>query len=564
MIGWQYFFPVPATSPATKEEVAVKVDKPNTEIKQAKIADDFNLPTSYVIETTKSTRVFFENGKIEGSINPIGLKIDNLILKNYSNQVQLLNPSEAKNVYFAQFGFASNDAEITMPNSATLWNLTKKDSKIIATWKNPQGITFEVTFILDENYMFDVQHKVYNLSGKEIGVSAFIRIFRSEGEGLEKTFISHEGFIGAFNNRLNELKYSKVKDVKRLFYPKQSEIVWAGFVDKYWLTAFFFPDVACINTCNFINSDISFNYILEGNVDKFQSDLITDEVKIKNGSTLHFPSKFFAGAKELKVLDKYESEGFKINDKHYPLKYLENAIDYGIFYFLTKPILLLIQFLNSFVHNFGVSIILLTIIIKFLLYPIAKKSYISMAKMKMVAPEIEIIRKQTPDKLERNRRIIDVYRRNEVNPLAGCLPIVLQIPVFFALYKVLFISIEMKGTPFIWWIQDLSSKDPTSFINLFGLLPFDVPAFLQIGVLPILMGLTTFLQQRLSPKNTQDPTQAMILKTMPFILIFVFASFPAGIVLYWIVNNILSILQQLYVEKVIVPKIFNTFQKKIK
>jgi YidC/Oxa1 family membrane protein insertase len=288
--------------------------------------------------------------------------------------------------------------------------------------------------------------------------------------------------------------------------------------------------------------------------DKYQADFVTEAITIPNNEQISFPSKVFSGAKELKLLDYYGAKGFTSNDKTYQLKQFDKTVDFGIFYFLTKPIFLLITFLNSFLHNFGFAIILLTIIIKLILSPIAAKSYLSMGKMKALAPKIAQVKKEIGgNKLELNRRIMEIYKENKVNPLSGCLPLFLQIPVFFALYKVLYISIEMRGADFIFWIKDLSMKDPTSIFNLFGLLPFSVPSFLQIGVLPIVMGLTTYLQQSLSPKSG-DEMQMMIIKSMPFILIFVFASFPAGIVLYWITNNILSILQQLYVEKVMLPK----------
>lgn len=566
MIVWQYFFPysTPQSNEENQEQL-IENSKPNTKIKQEKITTKVStsLPTEYVIETTKQERKEFENSKIKGSINPVGLKIDNLALKNFQD-FNLLHPSESKNVYFAQFGFASNQEGLMLPTNQTIWKLEEVNNTIVATWKNPQNITFEVLFMLDENYMFDIHQRIYNSSGKDISISAFARIVRDAGDELENAYISHEGFIGNFDSKFSEIKYSKLESVRRLFFPNQTEIVWSGFVDKYWLTAFFYANQVCFGECDFIKSDISLNAVKENDSYKFQTDIITSEVVVKSNNYAYFPIKFFGGVKELKVLDKYESTGFEINGKNYPLKNLETAIDYGVLYFLTKFFLIVITFINSFVHNFGFSIILFTLFVKTLLYPIAKKSYVSMAKMKMIAPEIEYIKKTVEDKMERNRRIMSAYKAKNVNPLAGCLPVVMQIPIFFALYKVLFISIEMKGAPFILWIKDLSMKDPTSFVNLFGLLPFNVPTFLQIGILPILLGLTTYLQQKFSPKTSIDETQLMLMRMMPILLIFIFASFPAGIVLYWIANNIISILQQMYVEKIIIPKSHIIFQKRLK
>jgi YidC/Oxa1 family membrane protein insertase len=571
---WQYFYEAPKQAEKTKLESEIKNKSEILKIQEENepiiIPANFNkieeeksiIPQNLVISQSQNSRAFFENENIKGSINTEGLKIDNLELKKYkfskNSGVSLLAPSQSNTSYFVQFGFTSNDSRIKLPNSKTIWKISKGNgNEFIARWENGQGILFETTISLDESYMFSISQIVKNKSGVEVSIAPFIKIFRNTPEHLEGTFISHEGFVGHLNGLLHEQKYDEIKKVKRMTFPRETETFWAGFADKYWLTTFAYNNEACFqNKCKFINSEISFNHLREQGEDKYQADFVTEAVIIPNNEQISFPSKVFSGAKELKLLDYYGAKGFTSNDKTYQLKQFDKTVDFGIFYFLTKPIFLLITFLNSFLHNFGFAIILLTIIIKLILFPIATKSYLSMGKMKALAPKIAQVKKEIGgNKLELNRRIMEIYKENKVNPLSGCLPLFLQIPVFFALYKVLYISIEMRGADFIFWITDLSMKDPTSIFNLFGLLPFSVPSFLQIGVLPILMGLTTYLQQSLSPKSG-DEMQMMIIKFMPFILIFVFASFPAGIVLYWITNNVLSILQQLYVEKVMLPKAF--------
>jgi YidC/Oxa1 family membrane protein insertase len=566
LLGWQYFYEAPRQQQLLEQQS--KDDKPkileNQEENYTNNQKQIDVPkkdvTTFVpvnLALKTENRVYFENSKVKGSINPVGLKIDNLSLKFYKTEgieTALLFPSETKEAYFVQFGFASEN-EIKMPNNKTIWsieNLGQNNFK--AFWKNEQGFTFVVNFKLDENYMFDITSSVINNSNFDAEISPFVRILRTQPLKEEATMISHEGFVYNLGKVFSEIEYGKIKDKKRLNYKKEIELFWGGFTDKYWLTSFFYNNVICFESgCKINSSDVSVNHFTEMGVDRYQIDFIANDVKLPQKQAFSMPFKFFAGAKELKLLDDYKKQGFTLEGKKYEFTNFDKTVDFGIFYFLTKPIFLLLTFLNSFLHNFGFAIILLTIIVKAILFPIATKSYISMGKMKALAPEIKEIRENSKDKLEQNRKIMELYKEKQVNPLSGCLPIMLQIPVFFALYKVLYISLEMRGAEFIWWIKDLSAKDPTSIFNLFGLLPFGVPSFLQIGVLPILMGITTYLQQSLSPRSN-DPTQDMIIKTMPFLLIFIFAGFPAGIVLYWVVNNILSMSQQLYIEKIVVPK----------
>lgn len=560
MLLWQYFYEVPRQKRNALLQEAEFLDKPNTiKIQAKKDGESFidNAPPA-LKDAKAGIQISFENDKVAGSINSNGLRMESLNLKDYKINDQegfpLFTTSGAQE-YFSQIGFISSDKSLTFPTGKTNWNLKKQDGNIIAVWKSPQNVAFEVTFTLDENYMFTILQKVKNLSKKNVPVSGFVKLLRSAPAHSEANMISHEGVVGYFGNKFNEIKYEKVKKNRKMYYAGESDVFWGGFSDKYWLSSFIYNNEVCLGeTCSFINSVISLNYIMEDGKNKFQADFVTEEINIEPGQELIFASSLFAGAKELKLLDLYSAKGFASGNQTSAIPHFDKAVDFGIFYFLTKPIFLLITFLNSFLHNFGFSIILLTITIKLILFPIANKSYISTAKMKLIAPLVNEIRKKSgANKLEANKKVMELYRERDINPLSGCLPIFLQIPVFFALYKVLYISIEMRGAPFIFWIKDLSVKDPTSLFNMFGLLPFAVPAFLQIGILPILMGITTFLQQSLSPKSG-DATQNMIIKFLPFMLIFVFAGFPSGIVLYWVTNNIFSIIQQLYVEKVVIPK----------
>jgi YidC/Oxa1 family membrane protein insertase len=570
LILWQYFYEAPRQQKLENTNQANTYNKSDNQKKQvekteAKNSISIKSASNDEVVLTSKQRIPFENNKIKGTINPVGLTIDNLELKQYKDgdsNISLLQPSFAKEPYFVQFGFTSNGA-IEMPNSSSVWSLQNlENNNFILTWKNSQNIIFKVSLKLDENYMFDINQEVVNNSQQTLSVAPFTRIVRSEPQKGDVAIISHEGFVVNSGETFNEISYDKVGDKGRIEYTKQKNLFWGGFTDKYWLTSFLYNNNVCISgNCSFIASDISLNAIKNGNAQTFQIDFVTDTQNLESGENLTMPSKLFAGAKELKLLDGYAKTGFNFNDKTYKFDNFDKTVDFGIFYFLTKPIFLFLAFLNSFLHNFGLAIILLTIIIKLALYPIATKSYISMGKMKAVAPEINKLRESITDKMELNRKIVELYKEKKINPLSGCLPIILQIPVFFALYKVLYISIEMRGAPFIWWIQDLSAKDPTSIFNLFGLLQINLPSFLQIGVLPILLGLTTYLQQLLSPKSN-DPTQNMIIKTMPLILVFIFAGFPSGIVLYWIVNNLFSILQQLYIEKIVLPKQLNKSHKK--
>jgi YidC/Oxa1 family membrane protein insertase len=338
-------------------------------------------------------------------------------------------------------------------------------------------------------------------------------------------YILFEGLIGYLDGSLQEVKYSSLTPDKPLDYASNGG--WLGFTDKYWLAALIPPQSEATKS--------RFTHTVDGGVDRYQTDYLGPEVTIAPDGTTESVTRFFAGAKEVNLLDAYEASGIPLFD---------HAIDFGWFYFLTKPIFLTLQFFDRLLGNFGLAILLLTFCVKLLFFPLANKSYNAMSKMKLLQPEIQKLRERFPDdKARQQQEMMALYKRVGANPLAGCLPIVIQIPVFFSLYKVLFVTIEMRHAPFFGWIHDLSAPDPTSFANLFGLLPFAPPHILMIGAWPLIMGLTMFLQQKLNPQPV-DPVQARMFMFLPIVFTYMLASFPAGLVIYWAWNNLLSIAQQ--------------------
>ena len=344
--------------------------------------------------------------------------------------------------------------------------------------------------------------------------------------------ILHQGPIGCIDENLKEYSYDDIKDKKSEKFAA-SKVDWIGITDKYWLSSLI-PDKSS-------NYSSNFNYALKQGTERYQVDFISPVQIIKPGENFSIKSRIFAGAKKVDLLDKYE--------KQYDIKLFDRAIDFGWFYIITKPVFYAMNFFYGYVGNFGVSILIVTVIIKLLMFTLANKSYRSMKKMKNLQPEIDRIKNlYSDDKARLNQEIMALYKKKKVNPVAGCLPILVQIPVFFSIYKVLYVTIEMRQAPFYGWIKDLSAPDPTTIFNLFGLLPFSLPSFLMIGAWPILMAITMFLQQKMSPEPA-DPMQAQVMKFMPLIFLFMFSSFPVGLLIYWSWNNILSIIQQYYINK---------------
>ena len=481
-------------------------------------------------------RITFNSKRLSGTINLIGATMDDLSLKDYfetinkENKIKILNPVSSLSPYFLRIGWASPDKSIKLPNKDSKWKSLKKsyseNEKIELEWDNSEGLTFFRTIEIDENFLISVVDKVQNKSPETIKLTNFSYLRRLNYRPENKFFILHEGPLGVFNDTLKEVSYDEIEENNEIVETTKNG--WIGYTDHYWQVTIF-PETNETFKARFKN--------LKNRNNSVQIDFINENIKtLRSGESLKIKSYIFAGAKEVPLIDQYI--------KKIGINKLDLSVDFGWFYFLTKPLFYALHFLSSLVGNFGVGIIILTICIRIVLFPLANKSFKSMNSMRMITPEIQRIRERYKDDRQRmNQEMFAMYKEKKINPAAGCLPILIQIPIFFALYKVLFVSIEMRHAPFFGWIQDLSAPDPTSLFNLFGLIPLDTPAFLTIGIWPILMGVTMFLQQKINPPPP-DPLQAKIFMMLPFIFTFLLATFPSGMVVYWTVNNILSIAQQ--------------------
>ncbi|TNE35336.1 MAG: membrane protein insertase YidC, partial [Alphaproteobacteria bacterium] len=425
-------------------------------------------------------------------------------------------------------------AQINLPTSNTVW--TSKDTELTPDhpveliWDNGEGLIFHRIISIDQNYMFTVEQKVENKSGATITLYPYGLISRHGTPKTAHYYILHEGPIGIFNDTLEETDYSDLEKGENASYGSTGG--WIGFTGKFWLTALI-PDQ---------KSKIKGRFSFATPGVRYQTDYVNqDGVTVASGETASISNRFFAGAKEVELIDSYEE---KLGIPKFDL-----AIDWGWFYFLTRPIYFALHFLAGYIGNLGIAIMCLTVVIKLLLFPLAHKSYVSMSKMKRLQPEMVKLREQySDDKQKLNQEMMALYKREKANPAAGCLPILLQVPIFFALYKVLFVTLLMRHQPFFGWIHDLSAPDPTTVFNLFGLIPWDPPQILMIGALPILMGISMFLQQRLNPQPA-DPIQAKIFTFMPIFFTYLLAHFPAGLVIYWTWNNMLSMTQQWIIMK---------------
>ncbi len=492
-------------------------------------------------------RIAIDSPTLSGSISLEGGRFDDLILKRYretiepdSPQIELLHPIGAAQPYFANFGWSAGTGGPPVPGGDSLWqangDILGPGSPVTLTWDNGQGLRFERSLALDENYMFTVTQRVLNDGDTDVQLSPYGLISRTGTPEILGFYILHEGLIGVLNDTLEEIDYSDLVDDG----PDQFETTsgWLGITDKYWLTALV-PDQQRQVQARFLHT-------APNGQDKYQSDYLYQTMTIPAGGTAEITSRLFAGAKEANLLDTYRDElGIPLFDR---------AVDFGWFYFLTKPFFHALHYFAEKLGNFGLSILLLTVLIKLAFFPLANKSYKAMAKMRKVQPEmLELRERYGDDKQKLNQEMMALYKREGANPVSGCLPVVIQIPVFFALYKVLFVTIEMRQAPFYGWIEDLSVRDPTTILNGFGLFPWVVPDLgvlnlLNLGVWPILMGITMMLQHRLNPQPA-DPVQAKIFFFMPIVFTFLLAQFPAGLVIYWTWNNLLSIMQQAVIMK---------------
>lgn len=494
----------------------------------------------------RTKRIGIETGRLRGSINLVGGRIDDLSLTRYRETVDpnspaivLLAPSGTSNPFYAEFGWVSAAGATTaLPGPDTEWRQEGTGSlgvsrPVTITWDNGNGLVFRRTIAVDERYLFTIEDSVANKSGEPVTLYPFALISRHNTPKTEGFYILHEGLIGVLGEQgLQEYSYKNIEDKKAVTFKVTNG--WLGFTDKYW-AATLAPDTTANLQARFLAGQ-------SGTLKTYQTDYLLDARTVAPGETARVNARLFAGAKEVDTIDSYE--------KALGLNRFDRLIDWGWFYFITKPLFVVIDYLYRLVGNFGLAILAVTVLIKLLFFPLANKSYASMAKMKAVQPQMMTIRERfADDKMKQQQELMELYRREKINPLAGCLPIVVQIPVFFALYKVLFVTIEMRHAPFFGWIKDLSAPDPTTIFNMFGLIPWDpshVPVFgpfLMLGVWPIVMGITMWAQMKLNPAPP-DPTQKMIFDWMPLIFTFMLASFSAGLVIYWAWNNTLSVIQQ--------------------
>lgn len=484
----------------------------------------------------QTPRVLIQTPELQGSINLKGARFDDLELNNYHETIDknspsliLFSPEGAEKAYHADTGWIANGQNIIVPNHETLWTCSKvmltPSQPIILEWDNGQGLTFEKHITIDDKFLITVVQKVKNKSAEKVILSPYSFLIQRGTPKTEGYFILHEGLLGVVEGTLKEIEYKKLQDQKTNTYSTQGG--WLGITDKYMLAAIL-PEQQNV-------SQATFRYT-PGQVEGYQVDYIYPAQVLDHQQEISSIHHIFAGTKILSVLDRY-SEQLNVAK-------LDLAIDFGWFYFLTKPLFHLMGIIHQLLGNFGFAIILLTVLVKLIFFPLANRSYRSMAMMKALQPEIETLQKRYgDDKIKLNQEIMALYKRKSVNPLSGCLPIIVQFPVFFALYKVLFINIEMRHAPFVGWIHDLSAPDPTSLFNAFGLIPWTPPELLAIGIWPLLMGVTMVLQQRLNPQPA-DPVQAKMFMILPLIFTVMLARFPVGLVIYWTWSNILSILQQ--------------------
>jgi len=486
-----------------------------------------------------NSRLAIDTPSLSGSINLTGGRIDDLKLKAYRTEVdksspniELLNPASLPNGQYAEIGFVGTAETGAVPGPDTVWTAPAgatltPSTPVTLSFVNDKGLTFTRTIAVDDNYMFTVSDKIDNAGTAEVTLQNYGRVTRFDKPTHASIYVLHEGLIGVTGEEgLQEIKYATLEEDKRVT-PGKSTDGWLGITDKYWAVALVPSGAQPFQP--------SYSWFDDGRP-RYQADFLTDAVKVPAGGSSSVETLVFAGAKETNKIQAYEVER--------QIRQFDLLIDWGWFYFITKPMFWLIDTLYRMLGNFGLAILATTVVVKAIFFPLANKSYVSMANMKKVQPKmLEIREKYADDKMKQQQAMMELYKTEKINPLAGCWPILIQIPVFFALYKVLYVTIEMRHAPFFGWIQDLAAPDPTSVFNLFGLLPFAVPAFLMIGVWPLIMGVTMFLQMRMNP-TPPDPTQAMIFNYMPIIFTFMLATFPAGLVIYWAWNNFLSILQQ--------------------
>ena len=554
ILAWFVFFPPeepPATpdTPITSESTAengVAAPPPNAAAPTTDVANQTAAPV------TETARIEIDTPRLSGSISMLGGRVDSLELKGYLNTLDpnsgnytLLKPVGRENAYYALYGWTpGGDLSFDdVPGANTEWQLESgstlsTDSPVVLRWTNPSGVVFRRRMTIDENYMFSVEQSVENTTDATLRMAPYGIVARHGEPDSIGFFILHEGVVRQNDDELEEIDYNDMPDLTVI--PREgapADVVdvaangWIGFTDKYWMTTLIpAPGEAFKSVVKYVTG-----------ADIYQIETRSPTVEVAPGGTVTSNSQLFAGAKEWSTIRDYERAGI--------LNFID-SIDWGWFFFLTKPIFAVLHWLNNLIGNMGWSIIGLTLIIKAILFPLAYKSYVSMAKMKELQPQMEKIKEKAGDDRQKlQQEMMALYKKEKVNPAAGCLPILLQIPIFFSLYKVIFVTIELRHAPWFGWIKDLSAPDPSSILNLFGLLPYATPepgsifALVSLGVLPILLGISMWLQQKLNPSPT-DPTQAMIFAWMPWVFMFMLGSFASGLVIYWIANNTITFTQQ--------------------
>ncbi len=541
LIGWSMYFENPDEAQRKrlelqgKTETQTNIQKPETP-QTAKANPTKGISRSDALKETD--RVFIENSNLSGSISLRGALIDDIILKNYretldksSKPIVVLSPKKSEDGYFVESGWATTKSDVKVPDNNSVWQIREGKkltpaSPVTLEWNNREGVVFSKKIELDDKYLFKITETIRNEKSKTIELFHYSQITKNTKPNTENFYILHEGLIGVVDKNLKEETYSTIEKEKKTYTGKSG---WFGITDKYWMSAII-PESG-----KSFKGEYSF-------ANSYKANFIISEPTIANpqkstSNTL----KIFIGAKEVYPIDNY-TEKEKIDR-------FDLSIDWGWFYFITKPLFFVIDYIFKIVGNFGVAIIILTLLVRILFFPLNNYSFKSMAKMKVLQPEMLRIKELYKDDMKRTQQeMMALYKREKVNPLSGCLPILVQIPIFFAVYKMLFVTLEMRHAPFFGWIKDLSAADPTTIFNLFGLIPWNPPSFLMIGVWPILMGITMYFQMKLNP-TPPDPIQAKIFAFFPLIMTVMLATFPSGLVVYWTVSNVLTMAQQYYIMK---------------
>ena len=541
LIGWSMYFENTDEAQKKRLEIQGKTETQTNIQKPETPQTGKAVPTKAISRSDalkESDRVFIENSNLSGSISLRGALIDDIILKNYretldksSKPIVVLSPKKSEDGYFVESGWATTKSDVKVPDNNSVWQIREGKkltpaSPVTLEWNNREGVVFSKKIELDDKYLFKITETIRNEKSKTIELFHYSQITKNTKPNTENFYILHEGLIGVVDKNLKEETYSTIEKEKKTYTGKSG---WFGITDKYWMSAII-PESG-----KSFKGEYSF-------ANSYKANFIISEPTIANpqkstSNTL----KIFIGAKEVYPIDNY-TEKEKIDR-------FDLSIDWGWFYFITKPLFFVIDYIFKIVGNFGVAIIILTLLVRILFFPLNNYSFKSMAKMKVLQPEMLRIKELYKDDMKRTQQeMMALYKREKVNPLSGCLPILVQIPIFFAVYKMLFVTLEMRHAPFFGWIKDLSAADPTTIFNLFGLIPWNPPSFLMIGVWPILMGITMYFQMKLNP-TPPDPIQAKIFAFFPLIMTVMLATFPSGLVVYWTVSNVLTMAQQYYIMK---------------